>query len=87
VVQWQDEWGYWQDVEGWQGELDQVKSDDDGAVAGQKTWWVSMDDLGRGPFRWRVYRSRGGYLLATSDEFYLPAVSLDKLVVEVALAP
>ncbi len=42
VVQWQDEWGYWHDVAGWQGTLDEVQD-----CEGKKTWWVVEDDLGR----------------------------------------
>ena len=60
VVQWQDDKGAWRNVEGWQGSLDEVVTDEGGTVVGHKTWWVAKDDLGRGPFRWRVYRSQGG---------------------------
>ena len=81
-VQWLDEWGRWRDVAGWQGTLDEVQ---DGV--GKKTWWVAKDDLGRGPFRWRVYRSQGGWLLATSQTFDLPSQKRATTSVEVTLAP
>ena len=81
VVQWQDEWGYWRTVEGWQGTLDSVAEG-----AGAKTWWVAEEDLGGGPFRWRVYRSAGGWLLVQSDEFYLPGAVGEIVTVDVSLA-
>jgi len=71
TVEWQDARGEWRAVEGWQGTLDGVRFGD-GAPTGQKTWWAAEDDLGSGPFRWMVYRARGGRLLATSEAFYLP---------------
>jgi hypothetical protein len=80
VVQWQGEQGYWYNVEGWQGTLDEVTS-----IAGTKLWWVSKFDLGKGPFRWRVYRWKGGWLLAESEPFYLPSSINAKLIVDVEL--
>lgn len=87
VVQWQDEWGYWHDVEEWQGTLDKVKADENGEVVGEKGWWVAEADLGKGPFRWLVYRSEGSTLLATSESFNLPASRHEVVKVEVSLAP
>jgi hypothetical protein len=72
VVQWQDAWGDWHDVEGWRGTLDGVSADVSGKIVGHKTWWVAAKDLGKGPFRWQVYRCENGKLLATSAPFYLP---------------
>lgn len=63
VVQWQDAQGGWHDVEGWQGPFNQEN---------QVVWWVAPAGLGKGPFRWTVYQSQGGQLLAISDSFYLP---------------
>jgi len=63
IVQWQDSAGGWHDIEGWSGALDE---------GGQKVWWVGPAIFGEGPFRWVVYQSQGGQLLATSDPFYLP---------------
>ncbi len=72
VVEWQDEKGVWRTVKGWQGILDDVSIDASGLVWGKKVWWVAGDDLGRGPFRWTVYRDKGGRLLGRSELFYLP---------------
>ena len=79
-MQWQDEWGYWRTVEGWQGSLDSVVEG-----VGVKRWWVAKGDLGGGPFRWRVYRSQGGWLLTTSGEFDLPACTGETTMIEVSL--
>ena len=81
-VQWQDALGAWHDVEGWQGTLDEVQ---DGT--GKKTWWVTGSDEGKGPFRWRVYRSKGGWLFTTSEQFYLPAAVGETVRVELSLTP
>ena len=72
AVQWQDAGGRWHVVEGWQGGLDGVRLGDGDPPTGEKTWWVAADDMDAGPFRWVVYRARGGRLLATSETFYLP---------------
>ena len=85
VVQWQDEWGYWHDVEGWQGTLDDVADGEGGAVVGEKVWWVAESDLGKGPFRWRVYQ--GWRLLAQSGTFDLPDSNGATVMVGVSLAP
>jgi len=85
VVQWQDEWGHWRDVEGWQGGLDAVGIGEGGEVVGRKMWWVAESDLGRGPFRWRVYQ--GWRLLAQSGTFDLPDSNGATVMVEVSLAP
>ena len=87
VVQWLDEWGRWRDVEGWQGTLYHVTTGENGEIVGKGAWHVAEDDLGGGPFRWRVYRSKGGWLLAQSDEFDLPAAVGETVTVEVSLAP
>jgi len=62
-VQWQDGWGDWHDVEGWQGTLD---------TPDEKVWWVAPKDFGGGPYRWAIYASRDGPSLGASDPFYLP---------------
>lgn len=85
VVQWQDEWGYWHNVEGWQGTLDSVTASDQGKVVGEKTWWVAETDLGKGPFRWVVYRGRGGKTLATSAAFVLPSSAGQTMLVQIPL--
>ena len=67
VVQWQDRAGEWHDVVGWQGSLDEANS-----AECKKVWWVAREDLDQGPFRWVVYRRRGGESLAQSESFDLP---------------
>lgn len=54
----------WIDVAGWEGQF----------TDGKVQWWVGEDNLGQGPFRWRVYSDPSkSTLLKTSEEFYLPA--------------
>jgi hypothetical protein len=81
VVQWQDRLGVWHDVEGWRGTLDEIV----GGV-GKKVWWVARADFNKGPFRWAIYQSHGGRLLATSSTFQLPRTDNQTVVVEVSLA-
>lgn len=88
VVQWQDAKGVWRNVEGWQGTLDGVRTDEDGRVVGYKTWWAANKDLGRGPFRWVVYKSRGNYRpMVISESFNLPDAANKTVKVEVSLGP
>jgi len=87
VVQWKDEQGYWREVEGWQGTLDGVTGGESGEVVGKQTWWVARSYLGNGPFRWRVYQGKEGWLLGTSGTFELPVAADDAVTVEVSLAP
>jgi hypothetical protein len=93
VVQWQDEadWanpgGVWRDVEGWQGELEEIAIGEVGEVVGKRLWWVAKANLGKGPFRWQVYQGKGDALLVTSEPFYLPDIKGQTRVVEVSLAP
>jgi hypothetical protein len=77
IVQWQDSAGDWHDIEGWSGTLDE---------GSKRVWWVAPAAFGTGPFRWTVYQSQGGQLLATSESFYLPDVAGIKLRVEVSLS-
>lgn len=72
IVEWQDDKGKWHNVEGWQGTLDDVSIDEDDLVWGKKMWWVAVGDLGKGPFRWAIYRDKEGRLLGRSEVFYLP---------------
>lgn len=87
IVQWQDNVGNWHTVVGWQGTFDMVKVSEGGEVMGQKTWWVGASDLGKGPFRWQVYRGKGGLLVATSEPFDLPDAKGVVVIVEVSLVP
>jgi hypothetical protein len=77
LIQWQDALGSWHDVAGWQGTLDGTS----------QLWWVAPRDLGKGPFRWLVYQSRGGLLLATSQPFALPRFNGATVRIDVALVP
>jgi hypothetical protein len=80
VVQWQDAQGGWHDVENWRGILDEINQH-----KGDKLWWVYPRDYGKGPFRWQVYQSPGGALLATSHSFNLPGDASQRVIVEVTL--
>ena len=82
VVQWQDIFGNWHDVEGWRGTLDDVVGSQ-----GEQVWWVAQTDRGAGPFRWLVYDRLGGKLLARSELFNLPTASGQTVRVQVSLAP
>ena len=73
VVQWQDANGDWQNVEGWQGVVDN----------GYRRWWVAAKDFGKGPFRWVVFNSPGGLLIATSNPFNLPVLPNNVVYVSV----
>ena len=80
VVQWQDAWGNWHDVEGWRGTLDELSRG-----TGTKIWWVARPDYAKGPFRWAVYAHQGGQLLGTSGNFSLPSRDGTMVVAELAL--
>lgn len=82
VVQWQDASGKWHDVEGWRGALDEMVNGE-----GRKVWWVYRRDLGTGPFRWVIYQSPSGGLLASSNVFHLPGAEGQAVDVAVKLKP
>ena len=77
LVQWQNEWDNWYDVTGWQGTFDEITYG-----VGTKTWWVAREGFGTGPFRWVVYESAGGAVVATSESFYLPDTVGEMVTVE-----
>ncbi len=77
IVQWQDSKGGWHPVTGWQGTLDKVSKG-----VGWKQWAVESKELGKGPFRWRVFQKKGGRLLATSESFSLPQAKGEMIFVE-----
>lgn len=87
TVQWQHPDGSWRVVEGWQGTLDDIAIEENDAIVGRKTWWVSEDHLGQGPFRWVIARPGDDEPLATSESFTLPAAPKRTTNVEVALTP
>jgi hypothetical protein len=82
VVQWQDAFGSWHDVEGWKGALDEISGGE-----GKKVWWVYQRDLSKGPFQWSVYQSPSGKLLARSEPFYLPGADGRVVRMSVTLKP
>ncbi len=72
---------------GWQGGLNDIVIGEDREFVGKQVWWVAEEDLGRGPFRWLVYKGEEGKLLATSEPFYLPDSSGGAVTVEVSPVP
>jgi hypothetical protein len=80
AVQWQDSQGGWHDVENWRGILDEINQH-----KGDKLWWVYPRDYGKGPFRWQVYQSPGGKILATSRSFNLPGSANQRVIIELTL--
>lgn len=84
-VQWLDNEGEWQDVEGWQGQLDAIQQKDD--WVGMKEIWFADAQLGTGPYRWQVYAVDDGRLLVTSDPFHLPSQSGDLVALDMMLEP
>ena len=88
VVQWQDYEGddEWIDVDGWQGNFDEIEQGDNGWVA-TKEWWAGKEIMGSGPYRWLVYDHPGGDLLATSEPFNLSDQPGGLVEVSVELAP
>lgn len=80
IVQWQDGLGGWHDVDGWLGTLDQVFTD-----GGRKTWYVSPDLFGKGPFRWVVYQ--GQETLGVSESFSMPSAANTLVRVTMTVTP
>ncbi len=79
-VQWQDAFGAWHDVTGWQGALDEAFRG-----IGKKTWAVADGHLGSGPYRWLVYARPAGEVVAASAPFYLPSATGDIYEVPVVI--
>jgi hypothetical protein len=75
VVQRQDEWGEWHDVDRWRGEIE-----DD-----RVSWYVAAEDFGAGRYRWLVYRDV--VVLGTSESFSLPAAGRHVAQVLVEIEP
>ena len=84
-VQWLDEDEVWQDVTGWQGQLDAIQQKED--WVGMKEFWFADAHLGTGRYRWQVYEVADGRLLVTSDPFYLPSKSGDLMALDTMLEP
>jgi hypothetical protein len=81
VVEWQDDKDDWFVVAGWQGGLDAIAQGEAGWI-GTKEWWVGKEDLGTGPFRWKIYEYAGGPLLVTSEPFPLPEEAGKTLIMQ-----
>jgi hypothetical protein len=81
VIEWSDNQDTWYPVAGWQGNLDAIGQDDAGWV-GTKEWWVGQENLGTGPFRWKIYQYSGGPLLVTSEPFELPETAGKTLILQ-----
>lgn len=67
-VQWQDSFGLWHDVLGWQGSLSAPGSAD----VGYQQWTIGPELQGRGPFRWVLYNALGDTVLGATPGFMLP---------------
>ncbi|MBN1933630.1 MAG: hypothetical protein JW934_03140 [Anaerolineae bacterium] len=67
LVQWKDALGGWHDVDTWRGGLDEVAG-----YEGRKSWWLSREHFGTGPFRWAIYLSGSEEPLKFSKEFFMP---------------
>ncbi|KAA3664604.1 MAG: hypothetical protein DWQ04_04850 [Chloroflexi bacterium] len=73
-IQWQDEFGIWNDVDGWKGHIE---------PDGTKTWWVKNKDFDTGPFRWLIYDEEDGYINKKSEPFTLPMIDKEVLIIVV----
>ncbi len=85
VVQWYDEDGVWQDVDGWQGTFEAIQQAED--WTGVKEIWLTDVHLGSGPYRWQLFERSNGRLLTTSDLFYLPSTGGDLMAVDLMINP
>ncbi len=79
-VQWQDQEGTWHNTNGWYGCLDTLVG-----LRGYKTWWISEELLGRGPFRWVLYAGEGTQPLVVSEAFTMPNWTRGRKTVTVEL--
>lgn len=84
-VQWLDDNGIWQDVAGWQGQMDAIEQKED--WVGIKEIWLADTHLGTGPYRWQVSVVSDGRILTTSEPFYLPSKSGDLMALDMMLEP
>ncbi|MBK8899668.1 MAG: discoidin domain-containing protein [Anaerolineaceae bacterium] len=75
-IQWKDAFGDWHDIEGWQGAFNPDQ---------RVLWYVGEEMLGDGPFRWLVFASQAGSLLAVSPPFHLPSHNGEVMRVAVSL--
>lgn len=84
VIEWYDGQDTWYPVAGWQGNLDAIAQGEAGWV-GTKEWWVGKENLGTGPFRWKIYEYSGGPLLVASEPFNLPEAAGSTLILQPVL--
>ncbi|VAW43360.1 hypothetical protein MNBD_CHLOROFLEXI01-2721 [hydrothermal vent metagenome] len=84
-VQWYDEDGVWQDVDGWQGTFEAIQQGED--WMGVKEIWLADAHLGTGPYRWQIVERSNGRLLTTSDPFYMPSKGGDLMAVDIMVKP
>lgn len=70
AVEWRDGLGNWHVVDGWQARMDEVKSQH-----GVKSWYVSEELFGKGPFCWVIYPDANSDPIAVSLPFNMPASS------------
>ena len=84
-VQWLDNEGNWQDVDGWQGTLDAIQQQED--WMGVKEIWLADALLGTGPYRWQMYVKDTGQMLTVSEPFYLPSKGGDLMALDLMLEP
>lgn len=78
IVQWQDNHGDWNKVEGWQGNL----AYDAPSKSWQVIWWVARANFGEKSFRWAIYTDETMTKLeAVSDTFDLPTHNRQGVVV------
>lgn len=85
-VEWYSEQNGWTQVNGWHGRFDAIYQEDEMMVA-RRELWGENHHVGTGPFRWRVYRSENGALLASSDAFYMPQQPGNIVIVRQEMTP
>ena len=75
-IEWKNEKGKWEDVNGWQGFF----TDENNVF-----WCVGENDLGAYWYRWKIYDQQGGVLIETSKTFQLPKSVGETTLIEVTL--
>lgn len=73
-VEWLDGAGEWHLVDGWRGFS---------STKGEIQWFVTENDLGKGPFRWQIYLFEDGDFFGSSEPFFLPAKVGDVTITQV----
>jgi hypothetical protein len=65
--------GNWHNVDGWNAPL---------PADGRQLWWVAPKDFGTGPFRWVITQGQNGPVLGVSNQFIMPTVEGQTLMVQ-----